>query len=157
MPATKRPAAKAPARTRPQRPTDSRVEHTDRAVRRIVKSLDAAQKDLAAIGASLGTGAAGLRKDVARMLRDARRDVEKMGHAVRRDLEQLQKDVAKATPRGSQRTRPASSRTKATGRNPADGKPALISVLGAILRQRRSRKLRREPGCRLSIRASTAG
>ena len=34
---------------------------------------------------------------------------------------------------------------------------SLTSFFGAILRQRRSRKLRNEPGCRLAMRASTEG
>ena len=47
-------------------------------ISRLTKSLEAAQKELATLGGSLGSGALDLRKDVAKRLRDATRDLTKM-------------------------------------------------------------------------------
>ena len=114
MPAIKKTAGRSKAR--PRASQKARFERADRAIGRVAKSLETAQKDLAAIGGSLGTGAGDVRKDVARLLRDASRDVSKMSKAVRRDLERLQKDVAKASkPKKAARGRAkTASRAKAT-------------------------------------------
>jgi ABC-type transporter Mla subunit MlaD len=106
MPSTKKPSARRSARLR--------ATQTDLAIGRIAKSLETAQKDLAAIGGSLGTGASAVRKDVAKLLRDASRDVTKMSRAVRRDLERLQKDVTTASKRKPARATAKSSRSKAS-------------------------------------------
>jgi hypothetical protein len=58
--------------------------------------LAVAQKDLAAIRGSIGTGGNDLGKDVARLLRDARHDLEKMNKAMVHDLGRLQKDLVPA-------------------------------------------------------------
>jgi ABC-type transporter Mla subunit MlaD len=86
----------APAAPRGSETARKRCEQNDRAMARVAASLEAAQKDLAAIRGSVGSGASDLRKDVAKLLRDARRDVTKMSKVVRRDLERLQQDVTAA-------------------------------------------------------------
>jgi hypothetical protein len=105
MPATKKKPAKSTARSRAAKPTRARLEHNDRTIGRVGKSLEDAQKDLTAIGASLGTGATDLSKDVVKLLRVARRDVTKMGKTVRRDLEHLQKDLGSASKARPRRAR----------------------------------------------------
>jgi hypothetical protein len=91
MPSTQKSKARRPARPRANATARARFEKNHRAIGRVAKSLDSAQKDLAAIGGSVGTGASDLRKDVAKRLRDARKDLTKMGNTLRRDLERLQK------------------------------------------------------------------
>ncbi len=105
MPATNKPAP----RPRATAAARARAEDNDRTLERIAQSLEAAQKDLGALGGSLGTGVRDLRRDVNRMLRDARRDLLKMRRAVQRDLEKLQKDLTAAAP-----AKPASRRKRAT-------------------------------------------
>ena len=112
MPSTKKSPAKPSVRARTTQSARVRLENNDRAIGRITKSLEASQKDLAAIGGSLGTGASDLRKDVAKLLRDARRDLTKMSKTVRRDLERLQKDVGAASKAKPRRAQPKSSRAK---------------------------------------------
>jgi septal ring factor EnvC (AmiA/AmiB activator) len=115
MPATRKSPAKPSARPRGTQTARARHQKTDRAIDRITKSLDAAQKDLSAIGGGLGTGAGELRKDVSKRLRDARRDVTKMSKTVRRDLERLQKDLsAGSKAKASSKAKPARARPKAT-------------------------------------------
>ena len=115
MPPIKKSTGRRTARPRVTQTAKARFERADRAIGRVAKSLETAQKDLAAIGGSLGAGASDVRKDVAKLLRDASRDVNKMSKAVRRDLERLQKDVTKAPkkkkPAGRAKT---ASRAKAT-------------------------------------------
>ncbi len=113
MPATTKAPTKRAARPQQSTKTDrARTAQADRAIERVAKYLDAAQKDLAAIGSSVGTGTGALTKDVAKLLRDARRDVTKMSKAVRKDLERLQKDLG-PTPRAASKTAsPAPARTK---------------------------------------------
>ena len=95
--------AKAKKASRPSASAAARVraEDNDRRLERVTQSLEAAQKDLTAIGGSLGTGAGDLRRDVKRALTDARRDVVKMRRSVQRDLGRLQKDLTKAARAGS--------------------------------------------------------
>jgi ABC-type transporter Mla subunit MlaD len=73
-----------------------RAEHDVRRLEHVTKSLEAAQKDLAQIGGTLGKGVRDLRRDVDKVLRDARRDLLKMTRAVQRDLDRLQKDLTTA-------------------------------------------------------------
>jgi hypothetical protein len=103
MPATKKPAAQ-PRATEAAR---SRAEDDARRLERVSASLEVAQKDLAAIGGSLGTGVRDLRRDVNRLLRDARRDLIKMRRAVQRDLERLQRDLTAAATAKPPASRPA--------------------------------------------------
>lgn len=110
MPSTTKPPARSSAQPRAARAARARIENNDRVIGRVAKSLEAAQKDLTAIGGSLGTGASDLSKDVVKLLRDARRDVTKMRKTVRRDLEHLQKDLGAASgvkPRRGARTGPS--------------------------------------------------
>jgi hypothetical protein len=74
----------------------ARWEENDRVIRRISDSLDVAQADLTKLGGSLGAGAGDLRRDLARLLRDARRHAASMGKATGRDLERLQRDIVAA-------------------------------------------------------------
>jgi ABC-type transporter Mla subunit MlaD len=92
----------------------AKTEGDARVLDRVSQALEAAEKDLASIGGSLGAGARDLRKDVKRMLRDARRDLKKMSKALQRDLEQLQKDLTK-TPAKNGRTQ-ATARAARTSR-----------------------------------------
>ncbi len=117
MPATKKAAARPAATEAAQ----ARAEDNERRLEHVVESLEAAQKDLAAIGGSLGTGMRDLRRDTERLLRDARRDVLKMRRSVQRDLDRLQKDLtaaATARPpaprRGATTTARTASRSTAT-------------------------------------------
>lgn len=123
MPATKKPArrpatkeaARRPATKKPARPpaataaARARAEDNDRQLDRVMQSLEAAQKDLASIGGSVGTGVRDLRRDANKLLHDARRDVLKMRRSIQRDLVRLQKDLSAAAtgkPAGKP-TRPA--------------------------------------------------
>jgi ABC-type transporter Mla subunit MlaD len=97
----------------------SEAKRTARRLDQINKTLEAAQKDLAAIGGTLGTGVSDLRRDVSKMLRDARRDLGKMRRAVQHDLDRLQKDLSsprtrRASGNGRATTRAASKATKRT-------------------------------------------
>jgi hypothetical protein len=100
MPATKQAPEKARTAKagKPQAAETARArcEADGRVIDRIADSLDVAQRDLKALSGSLGSGAGDLRKDVARLLRDARRDVTKLSKSVRRDLERLQRDLTTA-------------------------------------------------------------
>jgi hypothetical protein len=119
MPATRKTAPRPSAKVATAR---VRAEDNEHRLDRVMQSLEAAQKDLAAIGGSLGTGAGDLRRDLNRLLRDARRDAAKMRRAVQRDLVRLQKDLTKAatarpTARaGARSTTPARRRTAASSR-----------------------------------------
>ncbi len=107
MPATKKPA------TQPRVTAAARAQEDARRLDHINASLEAAQKDLAAIGGSLGTGVRDLQRDVSKLLRDARRDLLKMRRAVLRDVERLQRDLtaaATAKPPAAGRARTATSR-----------------------------------------------
>jgi len=113
MPSTKKAPARPSGRSKPAAAARARLVKNEQALGRIAKSLEAAQKDLAAIGGSLGTGARDVRKDVAKLLRDANRDVTKMAKALRRDLERLQKDVSAASKPKARRAPAAKTRTGA--------------------------------------------
>jgi ABC-type transporter Mla subunit MlaD len=72
----------------------ARTERDARKLDQINQALEGAQKDLASVGGSLGTGVGDLRRDVSKMLRAASRDLTKMRRAVGRDLDHLQKDLS---------------------------------------------------------------
>ena len=110
MPATKKPATQR----RVTAAAHARAEDDARKLEYINASLEAAQKDLAAIGGSVGTGVRDLRRDVNRLLRDARRDLLKMRRAVQRDLERLQKDLSSAPTAKPTGARPAARARRAT-------------------------------------------
>ena len=99
MPATTKPTP----RPRASAAARARAEDNERRLDHVMQSLEAAQKDLASIGGSLGTGVSDLRRDVNQLLRDARRDVLKMRRAVQSDLERLQKDLSAAATASSPR------------------------------------------------------
>jgi hypothetical protein len=73
-----------------------RHESNRRAVDRVKKALDRTQKEIAAIRGTFGNGRKDLRKDAAKLLREAGRDVEKMQKAVLGDLDRLQKELTGA-------------------------------------------------------------
>ncbi len=95
---TKKPArtAKKPARGRAATTAAARAKANDHHIDRVMQSLEAAQKDLAAIGGSLGTGARDLRRDATKLVRDARTHVVKMRRSVQRDVGRLQRDLGAA-------------------------------------------------------------
>jgi len=115
------PAVKKTAQ-RPSAAAAARARDDDHRLERVMRSLESAQKDLAAIGGSVGAGAGDLRRDVKRLVRDASRDVGRMRRAVQRDLARLQKDLAKAGESGSRARSAAKPKPKAkaaTGRSRA--------------------------------------
>lgn len=119
MPATRKTAPRRPATAAAR----ARAEDDERRLDRVMQSLEAAQKDLTAIGGSVGTGVGDLRRDLSRLLRDARRDVVKMRRAVQRDLVRLQKDLTKAaTARPSTRSIAKPTTAKRPGARPATAK-----------------------------------
>jgi hypothetical protein len=118
MPVTKKPA------TEPRATVAARdwAENDARRLEHINASLEAAQKDLVAIGGSVGVGLRDLGRDVNKLLRDARRDLLKTRRALQRDVERLQRDLtaaATAKPPAPRRARTAASRpTKPAMRRP---------------------------------------
>ena len=110
MPATQKPAS----RPRATAAVRARAEDDAHRLDRISQTLEVAQKDLAAIGGSVGIGVRDLRRDVNRLLRDARRDLLKMRRAVQRDLERLQKDLSSAPMAKPTGARPAARARRAT-------------------------------------------
>jgi hypothetical protein len=104
MPATQKPMS-------PPRPSEAaRATARDDAqkLERVTRSLKVAQKDLASVGDSVGTGVRDLRRDATKLLRDARRDLTKMSRAIQRDLDRFQKDLTAAAsgkPKGTRGTR----------------------------------------------------
>ena len=118
MPATKKTTreADAAAAVRVQAKEDARrLDH-------ISASLEAAQKDLAAMGGSLGTGMRDLQRDVNRLLHDARRDLLKMRRAVQGDMERLQRDLTAVATAKPPASRPAHTVRRRAAR-PASRKP----------------------------------
>ena len=112
MPTTTRAPRATPA-------TRERTEHNADVLSRLQSSLEVAQADLASLRGSLGAGARDLRRDLARLLRDARADVTKMSRLVLRDLERLQRDVSAAAagkPAPSAGRRPARRRARPAAR-----------------------------------------
>lgn len=116
------PAARKPA-TRPGSTEAKHSEATEDARRldQIAQSLEAAQKDLTAIGGSVGVGVRDLKRDVNRLLRNAQRDLAKMSKAVQRDLNKLQKDLASTTAKPAARgtAKPAARGAAKTAARPA--------------------------------------
>ena len=95
-PTKKTPAKLAGRSLRVAEKARARWEENDRVIRRISDSLDVAQADLSKLGGSVGAGAAGLRRDLARLLRDASSHAARMGKATGKDLERLQRDMRAA-------------------------------------------------------------
>jgi len=107
-------------RPRPSIAARARAEEDARKLAHVSASLEAAQKDLAAIGGSLGTGVRDLRRDVDRLSCDARRDLIKLRRAVQRDLVRLQRDLTAAATAKPPRSHRAPARsTKSPTRKPA--------------------------------------
>ena len=115
MPVTK----KHTERPRPSIAARARAEEDARKLAHVSASLEAAQKDLAAIGGSLGTGVRDLHRDVDRLSCDARRDLIKLRRAVQRDLVRLQRDLTAAATAKPPRSHRATNSTKSPTRKPA--------------------------------------
>lgn len=118
MPAAKKPARRPTTKKPARRPATTAVarahaEDNDRQLDRVMQSLEVAQKDLASLGGSLGTGVRDLRRDANKLLKDARRDVLKMRRAVQRDLVHLQKDLSAAAT-GKPASKPAPRAARGT-------------------------------------------
>ncbi len=116
MPASKKPASRG-GKTARKRPAASEPA----AVKRLNKSLDAAQDALAAlrqdVSKDVSVGARDLYKDVQKFVKNARRDSGKLGKALQRDVEQVQKRLsASARTKGSSR---AGAPRKSAGRSTA--------------------------------------
>jgi hypothetical protein len=121
-PTKKASSKKARAASSPVHRARKRIEENDRVIRRISNSLDVALKDLPKVGGNVGAGVGELRKDLSKLLRDARSHATKMSNATRKDLEKLQKDMmaaAKSKPskpsRGAARKPAAVRKSRATG------------------------------------------
>ena len=82
------------------------------ALKRLNKSLDAAQQALTELRKDSGKGAQDLYKDLRGFVSNARRDTSKLGKALAKDFEQAQKRVSQAAS-GSSRSS-STSRRKAT-------------------------------------------
>jgi hypothetical protein len=112
MPAAKQPASRGRKTTR-RRPAASEPA----AVKRLNKSLDAAQDALAAlrndVSKDVSTGARGLYKDVQKFVKDARRDSGKLCKALQRDIEQVQKRLSASGQKTSSSRAGASRKTAA--------------------------------------------
>ena len=100
----------------------ARAEEDARRLDHMSTSLKAAQKDLGAIGGSLGTGVRDLHRDVNRLVRDARRDLVKMRRAVQREMGRLQHDLTAAATAKPPAHRPAQTMRSGPAR-PASRQP----------------------------------
>jgi vacuolar-type H+-ATPase subunit H len=139
-PTQKAPAKKPPRQTsRAPEHAHARCKENDRLITRITDSLDVAQADLSKLGSNLEAGVGELRRELSRLLRDARRNAAKMGKATRKDLERLQKDMVatakKAKPNGTAAAKPkrtAAAKPKRTAAGKArTGKPRARSSSAA--------------------------
>jgi len=90
----KKPAKKA---SRASQQAHALRQENERLIRRITDSLDVAQADLAKLRGDVAAGVSDMRRELSKLLRDARRNAIKMGNATRKDLERLQKDMVAAT------------------------------------------------------------
>ncbi len=113
---TKQPSRATKQPSRATAVTHARAEDEAQRLDRITQTLEVAQKDLASIGGSVGTGVRDLRRDVTKLLRDARRDLTKMRRAIERDLDRLQKDLSHTA---SSTTGRARATSRASGKRAA--------------------------------------
>ena len=105
------PTQKKPAASRASK--RARVsEANDRIIRRIINSLDVAQADLTKLGGSVGSGIGEVRRDLAKLIRDARRHADKLAKETRKDLEKLQKDMPPRPPKQNRKKRPNAPKPK---------------------------------------------
>jgi hypothetical protein len=114
MPAARKTTTKATPAMR------DRQKRNAAALERVHKSLESAEKAMSNLKGDLGSGAGDLRKNVARLIKDARRDAGKMNTSVRRDLERLQ-GALKSAPtkrqtgaRASGSVKPRATKAKST-------------------------------------------
>ena len=125
------PPAKKPASRRRSTPRKRPAAKDEAAIKRLNKSLDAAQDALASLGKDVSKGARDLYDDLGKFIKDARRNSGKLGTALRKDLEALQKRLAesgkpaartRATARGSTRAKRTTG-----GRHDVRRGPALLA------------------------------
>lgn len=102
MPTPRKSSGRTPPATADTR---KRYEQNGRALNRVTKSLETAQSELSALGGSMSSGASDLRRDLSRLLRDARREAGKLSTTIKRDLERIQKDLASTASKSSPRAR----------------------------------------------------
>ncbi len=111
MPAAKKPASRA-AKTARKRSAVSEPA----AVKRLNKSLDAAQDALAAlrndVSKDVSVGARGLYKDVQKFVKEARRDSGRLSKALQRDIEKAQKRLS-TSPKAKRASRAGATRKTA--------------------------------------------
>jgi hypothetical protein len=104
------PAAKKPTRSPAARANAAFREPA--ALKRLTRSLDAAQEALVELrkdtGRDVGQGARDLYKDLRAFVSSARRDSGKLAKALQRDFEQAQKQLAGTPPARSRSTATAS-------------------------------------------------
>jgi len=107
------PPAKKPTRSRAPRTSAAFTEPA--ALKRLNRSLDAAQDALVELrtdtGRDVGQGARDLYKDVRTFVSSARRDTSKLAKALQRDFEQAQKRLTGA-PATRSRTSPSAGQRK---------------------------------------------
>ena len=108
------PPAKKPTRSRAPRANAAFREPA--ALKRLTRSLDAAQEALVELrkdtGRDVGQGASDLYKDVRTFVSSARRDSGKLAKALQRDFEQAQKRLA-GTPTARSRSTATTTRQRA--------------------------------------------
>jgi hypothetical protein len=94
------------------RSSTSRSFKEPAALKRLNKSLDAAQQALTELRKDSGKGAQDLYKDLRSFVSNARRDTGKLGKALAKDFDQAQKRISKSATGSSSRT--SASRSKST-------------------------------------------
>jgi hypothetical protein len=111
VPATKKPASRA-GKTARKRTAASEPA----AIKRLNKSLEAAQDALAAlrkdVSKDVSVGSRDLYKDVQKFVKDARRDSGRLSKALQRDIERMQKRLS-ASPRAKSSSRAGAPRKTA--------------------------------------------
>jgi peptidoglycan hydrolase CwlO-like protein len=150
-PTNKPPAKRTGAKGSAAKQAHARCRENERAIRKVLSSLETAQGDLAKLRGDLGSGVGDARKSLTRLLRDARRDATKLGNATRKDLERLQKDMlaaAKAAPKRAGARKPAAK----AARKPAAAKAA---PKRASTRKAAVKAAAKRPGARKARGAST--
>jgi len=135
-----------------------RIEENDRVIRRISDSLDVALKDLPKVGGNVGAGVGELRKDLSKLLRDARSHATKMSKATRKDLEKLQKDMmAAAKSKPSKPSRGAARKTTAARKSRATGAATKSRSTGAAAKSRAKSTARKASSTGTARKSRAAG
>jgi hypothetical protein len=105
------PAAKKPSRSKR---STAKKPAEPAAVKRLNKSLDAAQDALGAMRKDVDTGARDFYRIVEKAVKEARRDGRKLGRALQRDIEKARKaNASKPKRAGTARRKPAAKKKPA--------------------------------------------